>query len=83
MLPLCYQGWQKITTMKIRAIDKKRYALVEKRDYQILEKIYRLEKCKLTAADKRLMCFMRTQLKDDWRTPLLKFLDGMVKKYRA
>ncbi len=69
--------------MKIKAKDKKRYALVEKRDYQILEKIYQLEKCKLTASDKKLLRFLRTQLLDDWRKPLLKFLDGLAKKYKA
>lgn len=68
--------------MIIKAKDKKRYALVEKRDYQILEKIYQLEKCKLSVVDKKLVSFFRTQLYDDWRKPLLKFLDGLAKKYK-
>lgn len=67
--------------MEVLAKDKKRYVLEETRDYQILEKIYQLEKCKLSADDKKLVKFLRSQLLDDWRKPLLKFLDGLVKKY--
>jgi len=67
--------------MKITKKDKKRYVLKEKRDYLILEKIYQIEKYKLSPADKKLIRFLKTQLEDDWRQPLIKFLNGLIKKY--
>lgn len=67
--------------MKLTAKDKKRYVLKEDRDYQILGEIYKLEKCKLSAEDKRMVELIRTQLEYDWRKPLLKTLDQLVKKY--
>ena len=72
---------EKMAKMKVAAKDKKRYVLKEKRDYQILEKIYKLEKCDLSIVNKKVVNLIRTQLEDDWRTPLLKFLDGMTRKY--
>ena len=66
---------------KVKAKDKKRYVLKEKGDYEILEKIYQLEKCRLSSADKEVLKLIRTQLKDDWRKPLLKFLNRLEKKY--
>jgi len=67
--------------MKVSVQDKKRYVLKDDRDYQILGEIYKLEKCKLSAEDKKMVSFIRTQLEDDWRKPLFKVLDRLVKKY--
>ncbi|OHA01434.1 MAG: hypothetical protein A3C12_03040 [Candidatus Sungbacteria bacterium RIFCSPHIGHO2_02_FULL_49_20] len=67
--------------VKVTAKDKRRYVLKEKRDYQILEKIYRLEKRDLFVADKKIVNLIRTQLEDDWRKPLLRFITEMIKKY--
>ena len=67
--------------MKIITKDKKRYVLKEDRDYQILGQIYKLEKRKLSAEDKIMVKLARTQLEHDWRKPLLKILDQLVKKY--
>lgn len=67
--------------MKITAKDEKRYVLKEHRDYQILDQIYKLEKCKLSAEDKRTIKLIRTQLEHDWRKPLQKILAKLVKKY--
>lgn len=67
---------------KIKAEDKKRYVLGEGRDYKILKKIYKLEKRKLTPGDKRILNLIRTQLERDWRKSLIKFLDGLAKKYK-
>ncbi|MBI2096566.1 MAG: hypothetical protein HYT40_00165 [Candidatus Sungbacteria bacterium] len=61
--------------------DKKKYILKERRDYQILEMIYLLEKRKLSLEDKKIVNLIRTQLEDDWRKPLLKFLNKLAKKY--
>ncbi len=67
---------------KVNAKDKKRYALKEIRDYKILEKIYKLEKFKLTREDKKILNLIRTQLEHDWRKPLIKLLDELIKKYK-
>ena len=58
-----------------------KYILKEKRDFEILEKCKELEKKKLTKDDKLLVRFLKTQLEDNWRKPLLKVLNGLLKKY--
>ncbi|MDP2944675.1 MAG: hypothetical protein Q8N57_03895 [bacterium] len=68
--------------LKINERDKKRYVLSEERDYIILKKIYQLEKYKLSITKKGILNLIRTQLEHDWRKPLIKFLDGMIKKYK-
>jgi hypothetical protein len=68
--------------IKIEAKDKKRYVLKNERDYKILEIVYDLEKYKLSPEDKKLLNLIRTQLEDDWRKPLLKFLYALEKKYK-
>jgi len=68
--------------IKINKKDKKRYVLAEVRDYIILGKIYQLEKCKLSLAEKKIINLVRTQLERDWRKSLIEFLDGMAKKYK-
>jgi hypothetical protein len=56
--------------------ERKKYIFKEKRDFEILKKIKILEKRKnLTKKEKTIIKFMRTQLEDDWRQPLLKLLD--------
>ena len=66
---------------KIRKSDKKKYVFVEKRDYYILSKIYQLEKLDLIKSDEDLVKFVRTQLKRDWRAPVIKLLNRLLKKY--
>ena len=66
---------------RIKKSDKKRYVFVEKRDYEILSKVYQLEKFNLTRNDKDLIKFIRTQLKKDWRSPVIKVLNRLLKKY--
>ena len=66
---------------KIRAEDKRKYVLPEQRDLQILRMIYRLEKARLSDADKKYIRLIRTQLKADWRKPLIRFLQNLLKKY--
>ncbi|OGN04835.1 MAG: hypothetical protein A3B99_00485 [Candidatus Yanofskybacteria bacterium RIFCSPHIGHO2_02_FULL_44_12b] len=67
--------------MKVSLKDQKRYVLGEKRDYQISAKIYKLEKYKLSSEDKKTVNLIRTQLEKDWRKPLLKILNHLLKKY--
>ena len=67
--------------MRINSKDKKKYVLKDKEDYKILEKIYNLEKYKLSKKDKELVNLARTQLEKEWRKPLMKFLDKLIKNY--
>ena len=69
--------------LKITQQDRKRYVLQEERDYKILEIIYILEGCKLSREDKKMLKLIRTQLEDDWRKPLLIFLEKFCKKYHV
>ncbi len=71
----------KINVM-VKKKDRKKYLLLEKRDYEILGKIYKLEKQKLSREDKKIINFIRTQLEKDWRKPLLVFLNGLSRKYK-
>lgn len=63
--------------------EKKKYVLKTEQDYDILRKIKQLEKKKLSNADKELVTFLRTQLEEDWRTPMIKQLDELLKKYSS
>lgn len=67
--------------MRIRPEDKKIYVLNDALDLVILEKIYDVEKCDLSAADRQIVNLIRTQLKREWRKPLVKFLDKLIVKY--
>lgn len=62
--------------------DRKRYILSTDQDYEILGKIYELESKRLSEKDKALVKLVRTQLEHHWRTPILKFLNKLIKKYR-
>ena len=63
----------------ITSADRKRYVLKTKQDERIVEKIKRLEKKKLTKSQKKLVKFYRSQLKANWRDPLERFIDSMLR----
>lgn len=65
----------------IKEEDRKRYVLAEKRDFEILEKIYKLKEHDLSKEDKEIIELIRTQLEKDWRKPLMQFLNKLIKKY--
>ncbi len=74
--------WLKLTkNFPVKPQDRKRYILSTDRDYEILGKIYNLERKKLSGKDKILVKLVRTQLEHHWRTPILKFLNKLLKKY--
>jgi len=62
--------------------EKEGYILSTDQDYEILGKIKQLEKQKLSDKDKKLVKFIRTQLKDDWRTPIIELLNNILEKYK-
>jgi hypothetical protein len=66
--------------MTITKADKKKYALVTKLDSEILIRIKKLEKKKLSKEDKRMLKFIKTQLEYNWRKPLVKELEKIEKK---
>lgn len=66
------------TLLMITSADREKYVLKTKQDERILEKIKRLEKKKLTKTKKRLVKFCRSQLKDNWRDPMERFIDDML-----
>lgn len=70
-------------TQKFNVTDeeKAKYSLSTDQDYEILEMIHRLEAKSLSAEDAEIIEFVRTQLEDDWRTPIVEFLERMSKKY--
>lgn len=65
----------------IKPADKKKVVMEEPRDYEILEKIYQLEKRKLTREQKELVAYLKSQLEADWRAPLLEYLDKLLKRF--
>ena len=69
------------TKYKVTTREKKKYLLPTDRDLEILAKCKLLEKLKLNKEDKTLVKFIKTQLEEDWRKPLLKMLNKLLKKY--
>ncbi|MBI3572297.1 hypothetical protein HY091_02065 [Candidatus Kaiserbacteria bacterium] len=67
---------------RIKPSDRKKYVLSTNEDYEILNKIYRLEKKKLFNNDKTLLKLLRMQLENDWRTPIMRVLNELLRKYR-
>jgi hypothetical protein len=67
---------------KVKPADKKRYLLPDKKDLEILQKIYSVEAEKLSAQDRELVKLIRTQLLREWRPPLIKTLDKLLDKYK-
>ena len=70
------------SNFRVREKDEKEYVLSTNSDYEILEKIYQLEKEKLSEKDKKLARLIRAQLRPDWRTPLLRELNQLLKRYK-
>ena len=66
---------------RIKPKDLQKYVLSTYQDYEILEKVYRLENKSLKTQDKNLIRFIRTQLELDWRKQIIKELDDLAKKY--
>lgn len=66
----------------VKSRDRKRYVLATDHDYLILDKIYELERKMLSDKDETLVKLIRTQLELHWRTPIIRFLNKLLKKYR-
>ena len=79
-----FQRATKIKTIKIKVTpsEKKKYVLSKEADFKILVKCKQLEKLKLNKYDIFLVKLIKTQLEQDWRKPLLKTLNQILKKYK-
>lgn len=74
---------QKLTNKtKISPSEKKKYVLSSDSDFEILEKCKQLEKLRLNKSDKSLIKLIKTQLEENWRTPLINYLDKLLIKYK-
>ena len=67
--------------MKVSKVDQRRYILSDPKNLAILQMIYQLEEHQLSKEDKKLILFIRTQLKRDWQTSVIVFLNKLLKKY--
>jgi len=68
--------------MKLTDYEKRNYPLNDKEDLIILAKIKKLENYKLNKIDKDNIKLIRTQLKKDWRSPLIGHLNKLLIKYK-
>jgi len=71
-----------MTKVKIVDWERKKYPLKESEDVEILGKIHELEELPLSVEDKELVDFVRSQLEEDWRTPIFELLEKLLKKYK-
>ena len=62
--------------------DLEKYVLSVDEDWEILSKIYELESKNLSAQDRELIKFIRSQLEHDWRKPLMEKLNNLLDHYR-
>ena len=72
----------KAKMINITKLEKKQYVLKDKKNLMILVKIKELEKNKLNKKDKEIVKLIRTQLKKDWQSPLIRYLNKLLKKYK-
>ncbi len=66
---------------KVKKKDKEQCVLSVDPDFEILEKVYSLEKKNLSVGDFQVVKLIKSQLRHDWRTPLIKELNKLLKKY--
>ncbi len=69
-------------TFKSSAKEKNRYVLSEERDFEILSGCNELQQQKLSKNNREFINLIKSQLEEDWRTPLLAKLKQIEKKYR-
>lgn len=61
--------------------EKRRYVFDELRDFQILDLCRKLEKLDLSSSDRKAVEMAKSQIEDDWRTPLLTYLQKLLTEY--
>lgn len=68
--------------LNLTEYEKENYLLKDKKDLIILSKIKELEKKQLNNKQKEILKLIKTQLKDDWRTPLIKYLNKILREVK-
>lgn len=71
-----------MTMFKLTTYEKRNYLMKDDNDWIILSKIKALEKKHLSPKDKKIINLIRTQLKKEWRIPLIRYLDNMSRRYK-
>ena len=61
--------------------EEREFLLPNEEDYEILSGIKALEKKQLSPEDEEVIKLIKSQLQEDWRTPLLTKLRELVEKY--
>ncbi|MFH1359281.1 MAG: hypothetical protein ABIH37_05310 [archaeon] len=59
----------------------KKYPLPLPEDFKIIKMIKKLKNKNLSKHDKEIVSIISSQLELDWRTPLIKYLNKLLKKY--
>ena len=73
---------QKLTKQfRVPPWERAHYVLATDEDFAILAKLRSLERLPLSAEDRRLVRFIRSQLILEWRKPVLRTLDRLLTKY--
>ncbi len=68
--------------MNITPYEKNSYFLNDKKDLVILSKIKHLESLKLRRNDEEVVKLIKSQLKKDWRTPLISYRNYKLRRYK-
>lgn len=71
----------KKVALKATAQEKKVYVLRTRADIEILAGCKRLQKLRLAKRDNEIVKLIKTQLKREWRKPLLQKLNKLLKRY--
>lgn len=69
-------------SLSVSSLEEREYVLPTDIDYEILSSCKRLEKKKLSVHDKVFVQLIKSQLKEDWRAPLVTALNKLLKKYK-
>ena len=62
--------------------EKKNYILKDKEDLIILSKIRSLKNMNINNKDKEMIRLIKTQLKQNWRNPLINYLNNVIRRYK-
>lgn len=74
---------QKLTKkFKVSTTENRKYVLSTNTDFDILAKCKHLEKMKLSKKDREFVRFVKTQLEHDWRKPIIRELDKLMREYK-
>lgn len=61
--------------------EEREYLLPNEEDYEILSTVKTLESKSLSDCDREIIELVKSQLRDDWRAPLLEKLKQLTQKY--